>query len=385
MPMVQADWGFTGEEAVREGEEDLAKTLMCVDKDTTMTHAIDAPTKEASAPTVTAVCDFAKTMGHRELEFRTDGEPAMRALQSKVSSERLRNGLKTTISNGKTHDSQNMGQVESAIRWWRGKALTLKYATEANYMFKLRPGQTLWPWLTRHSSWLTNRYRVRPDGTTAYQATYGVGYTSPIVQFAETVLAKIPESKSRRRRGRQRPRGKAESPWCKSIWVGKHDRTDEHIVLTPEGVFRCRTIRRLVGAARWDRDLLGNVTGLPDSEPIKGEDIISRLRPPVAVGTPAQEVGPEVHAGEPLDGDGTGRPQDGAGLQGEAAQAPDPQAAVPDGSILENGDRPIWGGVAITRRRPMPVGSGAPQCPWAEIRFWKKRRSAAGIESDKTS
>ena len=58
---------------------------MMIDRDALRTCAVDAPAKEASPSMAKAVCDVAKMLGHRELEFRTDGEPAMEALQEKVA------------------------------------------------------------------------------------------------------------------------------------------------------------------------------------------------------------------------------------------------------------------------------------------------------------
>ena len=318
MPTIMADWGFTEEEAMYEDEEDLAKTLVCVDCDTDMMLAIDAPTKKANGQTVDAVCDFMKTMGYQKLDFRTAGEPNMISLQGKVKAARLRDGLGTVTSSRKIDDSQNMDPTESAVQWWRSKALILKSDAEANYQLKIRPGSKLWPWMIQHSSWLANRYRIRPDGLTAYEATYGVGYTSPTAEFAETVLVEIPESKARKKRRRARPKRPLESSWCKAIWVGKHEKTDEHTILIPEGVFRCRNLRRLVGSARWDRELLASVVGLLECEPIEDEDITLRLQAPVHVASPV-----------PLDGDGD---------QVNASEVKDPAADTTMEVLLDRGE-----------------------------------------------
>eukprot|EP00969_Alexandrium_andersonii_P003767 163420-Alexandrium_andersonii.AAC.1 len=61
-----------------------------------------------------------------------------------------------------------MGSVESAIRWWRAKLLTFRYQLEQDYGRKVTPNHEIWPWMVKHSSWITNRYRVRGDGQASY-------------------------------------------------------------------------------------------------------------------------------------------------------------------------------------------------------------------------
>ena len=55
-----------------------------MDRDTGMAAGLDTGSKSASPQAVKASCDFSKLMGHREMEFRTDNEPAIVALQEKV-------------------------------------------------------------------------------------------------------------------------------------------------------------------------------------------------------------------------------------------------------------------------------------------------------------
>eukprot|EP00975_Prorocentrum_lima_P021672 4565413-Prorocentrum_lima.AAC.1 len=60
------------------------------------------------------------------------------ALQRLVQTKRLEKSpeFKTVLSNGSIRDSQSMGSVESAVRWWRGKFRTLRYATQLHYRIK---------------------------------------------------------------------------------------------------------------------------------------------------------------------------------------------------------------------------------------------------------
>ena len=90
-----------------------------------------------------------------------------------------------------------MGMIESVIRWWRGNMKTFRFSVEARYGRKITPSHTLWSWLGHHSAWITARYRVRVDGTTAFFGAFGHSYTGEVVPFGETVLFKALASSTR--------------------------------------------------------------------------------------------------------------------------------------------------------------------------------------------
>ena len=91
--------------------------------------------------------------------------------------------------------------------------------------------------------------------------------------------------------------------WDEVIWVGKHVKTDEHLLLLPEGVFGYRSLRRLVGSTRWNRELLDDVVEPLDCEPTAGEDITMRLQALTFVASPVPraDVGDQANASEVKD------------------------------------------------------------------------------------
>ena len=103
---------------------------------------------------------------------------------------------------------------------------------------------------------------MRPDGSTPYYAAYGVEYKGSVVPFGETVLFKTPVSKTRINRG-----GgilcKADLAWERGIWVSKSVTYDQHSLLTRRGRIEARTVRRLEEGRRYDKALLGELTGFP--------------------------------------------------------------------------------------------------------------------------
>ena len=61
---------------------------------------------------------------------------------------------------------------------------------------------------------------------------------------------------------------KADALSVRGIWLGHTDDSDEHIIMTPEGVITARTIVRLEPDKRADRDLLMNCKGVCHGAPV---------------------------------------------------------------------------------------------------------------------
>ena len=86
----------------------------------------------------------------------------------------------------------------------------------------------------------------------------GREYRRDIVEFAEQVLIHISESS---RAGATV--GKLMLRWDLGVWVGKINDSDEHVLLTPFGSKRARSIRRLPETSKWNSDFLQTVRELP--------------------------------------------------------------------------------------------------------------------------
>ena len=51
--------------------------------------------------------------------------------------------------------------------------------------------------------------------------------------------------------------------WMRGVFVGKLERTDEFLLLTPTGAMKTRRVRRLEGDSAWDLQLLNLCVGSP--------------------------------------------------------------------------------------------------------------------------
>jgi len=266
IPMLYFDFAYNaatgedGEDAPPDTE--LGTSLVAVDRDSGFAYGNALASKDADAYSCKEINGFVKQMGYASVELRCDNEPAVKAIQQGVLAIRSKEKDKTILTNGKTKDSKSMGLVETTIRWWRGKLKTFRFSVENRYGRKITPKHLMWSWLARHSAWTTSRYRVRGDGTTAFFGVYGHEYQGEICGFAETVLFKAPASHTRQKKGNRRQH-KADSVWTKGIWVGKTNNNDEHILLTPEGKYNARSVRRLEETRRYDVELFDKIAGLP--------------------------------------------------------------------------------------------------------------------------
>ena len=81
-------------------------------------------------------------------------------------------------------------------------------------------------------------YKVRESGRTAYENMTGHRVKHPAAMFGETLHFKLKQHESRRRI--------AESDWSTGIFVGVDPRTSEVLVISGDGLFKRRTVCRVV-------------------------------------------------------------------------------------------------------------------------------------------
>ena len=111
--------------------------------------------------------------------------------------------------------------------------------------------------MVRHCRWLLTSFQMKTTGRTAYCSRMGKEYRREIFEFAEQVLFRISESS-----GPGATVWKLMPRWDLGVWVGKVNDSDEHVLLTPFGSRRSRSIRRLPETSKWNADFL-TVRGVP--------------------------------------------------------------------------------------------------------------------------
>ena len=149
------------------------------------------------------------------------------------------------------YSSQSNRNVERYHRTLTGQIRTLREQVQQNYNLQIPTDHPLMAWAVRHSAYLINRFLIRADG---YQARWGRTHNAALCEFGETVMYMVPTP-------RQRP--KLEPRFFRGTWLGKCTSTGESFVGVASRVVRARTVRRLAGEARYDKQMLGTVKGTP--------------------------------------------------------------------------------------------------------------------------
>ena len=94
----------------------------------------------------------------------------------------------------------------------------MKYKTE------IGPGHVLMGWMVRHCAWVVNNLQVKETGRTPYRSICFKDYTGAVC-MRRNHLEDGAKFNMRRMRG---------------VFVGKLDRIDEFLLLTPSGAIKTR-------------------------------------------------------------------------------------------------------------------------------------------------
>ena len=212
---------------------------------------------------VEQIVEDLETIGLTEerLVLKTDQESSITDLQKEIALARKGHG--TAIENSRIGDSNSNGRVERAIQDVEGLIRTLRSATEEKIGVRIDLSDSIVPWLVRHAGSIITMCRIRSNGRTAFQLMKGRRSNAKLVNFAESVIFKIPKTSQRV--------GKFEDRWEIGIWVGITMRTGEHLVATCQGVFRVSAIMRRPADQRWSEELVKSMKGTPE-EPLPGSN-----------------------------------------------------------------------------------------------------------------
>ena len=144
-----------------------------------------------------------------------------------------------TLAQTSVGGHQQIGAVERANGTVQAQLRAYFLDVQNRMQVRIIPGTLLFPWMLRHSVWTVVRYQSdQRTKQTPYERTRGCRYESALVPFGEVVMAKIADADKMRT-------GKLDSAWVKAVWVGRVDRSNEHLLLTTKGCIRSRVVRRI--------------------------------------------------------------------------------------------------------------------------------------------
>ena len=186
------------------------------------------------------------------------------------------------------YSRQSKRNAERRIQTVRNQIKAYKSQIEKNSGIIIRDDSPLLTWLPRHAAACQyTRFHKRHDAIRAYEKIRHMPYQSSILRVREAVAGRQPGALCSR----------FESAWFKGMCLGRDSKTDEHLIGTPNGMIRCRALKRRVKRRCWDIDLLNAMIWNPWSpvpvtkgKPLKvysdREPILTRIIPRV----PTQEM-----------------------------------------------------------------------------------------------
>ena len=199
-------------------------------------------------------------LGRRDVVLKTDGEPAIVNVQTKVQASR---DGRTIPRNPPIYDPKANGPCEKAVQDATAHARTLKLALEARLKIAIPENSPIMDWIIEHSAFLTNKFSVGHDGMTPHERLTGQKWRRPLVEIGEMVHAKLVIKN--KRQGKEKKNKKKFAPRSiLAVWVGQIARTGEHIVIKQNGdAVKCRTIRRVPEDDRWNAQRVLDIQGTP--------------------------------------------------------------------------------------------------------------------------
>ena len=235
-----------------------------------------------------------KSWGHAggdggELILKSDGEPSIRALRDALGRY---HGGKVTPELPPPGESQSNGRVEEAGKTLRGYIKVFMDMLEEKVNQKLPTDAVVLQWLVRWVAMLHSRFRLGPDGKSAYERQRGRKCRLEVIPFGETVhYRKLSDDNQ----------NKLESQWEKGIWLGHARGSNEVLVGTRVGVVRAWAIKRNAEGERWCAADILNMQGTParPNPQMPGNDVPIHIHVPLDLGPDVEEVRPPRVETEP--------------------------------------------------------------------------------------
>ena len=251
MPEFHSDYGF-----FRDGKRDKkAKVVVLVSRDrgSSGVCAHVCPVKGVGGGWMIQQYerDLRKFGHHGKIVLRTDGEPAIKDLVTKVA--KARSG-ETVLEQSPVGDSRANGRAERAMQVIEKQTRVIKIATERRLGCRISVLHPSFPWLVMHAADVVTKLQIHRDGRTAYERIKGRPYSGHLEEFGIVVLYKV----SAKVEG-----GVMQDRWQKGVWLGKRFTTDEHIIGTADGSVVRSVNVKAHPEEPWSREAFDTVKGAP--------------------------------------------------------------------------------------------------------------------------
>ena len=174
---------------------------------------------------------FAQRLGHSELIFRCDNEPAILQLQRLATKTRQAMGLKTRMTSSVAYGHGN-ALVENASACVRSLACSLMHHPHGRLGIQLSTSSALWSWALRHAACLVSRFSVI-NGATPYELGFGRQLSGALCEYGEPVFAFIHLGT------------KATPKWRRALFLGKSEDQNSFVLFDGQAVVLSKNVRRV--------------------------------------------------------------------------------------------------------------------------------------------
>ena len=174
VPCVVFDYGFFG----GEGDEETLAVQIAKDVGTKMLFAHVVPKKGVMVNHgVTQLVKDIDRFGHKKLCLKSDGEPALVAIQEEVRRQRI----------DETLFKVRLWEIAGAVQSVAEQIRVPRTALEAKLKAKVPGNHPVIYWLIEHSADLLNKHQKGDDGRTAYHRLRGKSWNHEVVAFVQKV------------------------------------------------------------------------------------------------------------------------------------------------------------------------------------------------------
>ena len=252
IPLLVGDYCF-----VRDADDTkVAQILVVKIEPANMVLCCIAEQKGEHDPVVQRLTRFIKDTGYSHIAYRSDQEPALRALFEAAFTAANRHGqeIQMVPEASSVGESQSNGKAEAAVKMVEDMLRTYKAALETRIQAKVDVHSPVFHWLLEHVSSIHNRVVCNEDGRTPFETIHGQRWRGKMVEFGEMVHYFVPK----------KLRAKMSLRWRFGTFVGNSQSTNEVYVAARNGeIIKTRSIVRTIEASRWSKESIYNIVGLP--------------------------------------------------------------------------------------------------------------------------
>ena len=248
------DYCFFSKKTFEEEEEESEYSfgvLVAYDENKDAFWALKIDKKGATKEVVKWCCDKLEDSGYIgvDIAIKCDQEPAIVDLRKAISAHRV--GETVPISSPVRCSKAN-GRMENAVKLFQGQLRVLKHYMERTFEKYVSADSVLLSWLIPWVAESLNKFRVGSDGFTCYERITKHKCKHAVYGFAESVIWQLPPDKSNR--------DKLDGDFRDGIFLGVVWRTTEYIIGTPEGIFKCNTVKQRPEEAAYDSSCMNYIT-----------------------------------------------------------------------------------------------------------------------------